>query len=330
VFVRAAAQPCCRNGLQFFVCLEFGNEPIVKVFKKILCPVDMSKNSLLAVGLATRLSSQASAVLTFLYVEPPLLSTEPRVNQLVEQLVEQETAEHEYKQLEEIRPEDPSVRFEHEVRHGSPGPEIAKYAKENKFDLIVMSTHGRGGLLRLLMGSVAEYVVRHASCPVVTWKAPLVTNTDVSEKTSLSITEVMRRAEPIRSHDSMGETIDTLSSDDLTAAPVVNGQGECIGILTITDIESFCDLKTRLEARDQTVLPKVFEVDEFGQRRTNDVSFNHVQKHMTSPTFTISNKSTCRQARRLFDSQPRINHLVVVDGNHRPLGIVKPADVSEN
>ena len=52
MFVRAAAQPCCRNGLQFFVWLEFGNEPIVKVFKKILCPVDMSKNSLLAVGLA--------------------------------------------------------------------------------------------------------------------------------------------------------------------------------------------------------------------------------------------------------------------------------------
>ena len=298
----------------------------MKVFKKILCPVDMSKNSLLAVGLATRLSSQASAVLTFLYVEPPLLSTEPRVNQLVEK----ETAEHEYRQLEEIRPEDPSVRFEHEVRHGNPGPEIAKYAKENKFDLIVMSTHGRGGLHRLLMGSVAEYVVRHAGCPVVTWKAPLLTNTDVSEKTSLSITEVMRRAEPIRSYDSMGETIDSLSSDDLTAAPVVNGQGECIGILTITDIESFCDLKTRLEARDQTVLAKVFDVNEFGQRRTNDVSFNHVQKHMTSPTFTISNKSTCRQARRLFDSQPRINHLVVVDENHRPLGIVKPADVSDN
>ena len=298
----------------------------MKVFKKILCPVDMSKNSLLAVGLATRLSTQGSAVLTFLYVEPPVLSTEPMVGQLLEQ----EAAEHEYKQLEEIRPEDPSVRFEHEVRHGSPGPEIAKYAKENKFDLIVMSTHGRGGLLRLLMGSVAEYVVRHASCPVVTWKAPLVTNTDVSENPSIPITEVMRRTEPVRSYDSMDETIDLLNSADLTAAPVVNGQGECIGILTITDIEYFCDLKTRLDARDRTVLTKVFEVDEFGQRRTNDVSFNKVQKHMTSPTFTISNKSTCRQARRLFDSQPRINHLVVVDGNHRPLGIVKPADVTEN
>ena len=316
----------CRNGLQFFVWLEFGNEPIVEVFKKILCPVDMSKNSLLAVGLATRLSSQASAVLTFLYVEPPVLSTEPRVSQLLEQ----ETAEHDYKQLEEIRPEDSSVRFEHEVRRGIPGPEIAKYAKENKFDLIVMSTHGRGGLLRLLMGSVAEYVVRHASCPVVTWKAPLVASTDVSEKPSLSITEVMRRAEPIRSFDSMGETIDSLNCDDLTAAPVVNGQGECIGILTTTDVEYFCDLRTRLEARDQTVLAKVFDVDEFGQRRTNDISFNQVQKHMTSPTFTISSKSTCRQARRLFDSQPRINHLVVVDGNHRPLGIIKPADVSGN
>lgn len=45
-------------------------------------------------------------------------------------------------------------------------------AREHKCDLIVMGTHGRGGLRRLVLGSVAEHVVRHAECPVVTMRAP--------------------------------------------------------------------------------------------------------------------------------------------------------------
>lgn len=53
---------------------------------------------------------------------------------------------------------------------GKPGPSIVKYAKENDVDLIVMGTHGCRGLERLVMGSVAEYVVRHASCPVISVK----------------------------------------------------------------------------------------------------------------------------------------------------------------
>jgi nucleotide-binding universal stress UspA family protein len=54
------------------------------------------------------------------------------------------------------------------VRMGNPFVEIVKYAEENKIDLIVIGTHGRGALMHLLMGSVAEKVVRKAGCPVLT------------------------------------------------------------------------------------------------------------------------------------------------------------------
>lgn len=54
------------------------------------------------------------------------------------------------------------------VRMGNPFIEIVKYAEENKVDLIVIGTHGRGALMHLLMGSVAEKVVRKAGCPVLT------------------------------------------------------------------------------------------------------------------------------------------------------------------
>lgn len=51
------------------------------------------------------------------------------------------------------------------VRCGSPGAEIVAAAKKESLDLIVISTHGRTGLKHVLLGSVAEYVVRHAPCP---------------------------------------------------------------------------------------------------------------------------------------------------------------------
>jgi nucleotide-binding universal stress UspA family protein len=54
----------------------------------------------------------------------------------------------------------------------APAPVIVEYARENKVDLVVMGTHGRGGVAHLLMGSVAERVVRTAPCPVLTIHHP--------------------------------------------------------------------------------------------------------------------------------------------------------------
>lgn len=65
------------------------------------------------------------------------------------------------------------VTVEYRLAVGSPAAEILRLAGEVKSDLIVMGTHGRTGLGRLVLGSVAEHVLREAGCPVVTVKAPL-------------------------------------------------------------------------------------------------------------------------------------------------------------
>jgi nucleotide-binding universal stress UspA family protein len=58
------------------------------------------------------------------------------------------------------------------MRLGKPSEEIVRYAAEHEIDLIVMGTHGREGIARALIGSVAETVVRRASCPVLTLHHP--------------------------------------------------------------------------------------------------------------------------------------------------------------
>jgi len=62
------------------------------------------------------------------------------------------------------------VPVEADVSSGPPGERIAAAAAKHGVDLIVMGTQGRTGLARLLLGSVAEYVLRHAPCPVLTIK----------------------------------------------------------------------------------------------------------------------------------------------------------------
>ena len=58
------------------------------------------------------------------------------------------------------------------TRVGAPIDEITKYAKEHHIDLIVQGTHGRRGIKHMLLGSVAENIVRYAPCPVLTVRQP--------------------------------------------------------------------------------------------------------------------------------------------------------------
>lgn len=60
------------------------------------------------------------------------------------------------------------LRPEYAIRIGTPADEILRYADDRSIDLIVMGTHGRSGVAHLVMGSVAESVVRGATCPVMT------------------------------------------------------------------------------------------------------------------------------------------------------------------
>jgi nucleotide-binding universal stress UspA family protein len=134
----------------------------------ILFPTDFSQHSRAALTLATSLARDAGARMLIAHVkEPPVELVAGGGLGVAELGLDMETVKAE---LSRIRPTDPSVPFEHHLLRGSAVPEIVRLAKKEDVDLIVMSTHGRTGLMHLLMGSIAEAVVRRAPCPVITMK----------------------------------------------------------------------------------------------------------------------------------------------------------------
>ena len=296
----------------------------MSTIQKILCPIDLSSNSLAAVELATKLAKDYDAKLVFLYVAPQWLPEESMMGS--EYLLE--SIEEEKKQFMEVRPSEEGIEFEHEFVHGNPGPEIVNASEA--CDMIVMTTHGRTGLMRFLMGSVAQYVMRYAQCPIMTVKIAEIEpmNPSTQEK-KLFATDVMHIVCPIHAYDKMEDVIRELTQANESGAPVVDGMGACIGILTESDIDRYRELKRRFDARDETVLDEMFETDEFGLRRPTNHDFDQVHRHMTSPVVTISNQDSCDKAREAFETNPKIHHLVVVDQNDKPLGVIEAGDVKK-
>ena len=137
--------------------------------RKILHATDLSDHSRPAFDMASALARNYRAELHVLHVvELPFLTTIDGV--LVPTPIYE--AESTREQLENLRPHDPAVTVAHRLFEGDPAEVILALARDLPADLVVMGTHGRGGLSRTLMGSVAEAVVREATCPVLTAKFP--------------------------------------------------------------------------------------------------------------------------------------------------------------
>ncbi|HJT76906.1 MAG TPA: universal stress protein [Gemmataceae bacterium] len=132
--------------------------------KKILYPTDFSPYSNQAYFHAIALAEKHRASLAVLYVYVPGVSP----------LGGHGPADRAYWQelLEQIRPTDATIPVTHILVEGDPSTEIVRYAHDAAIDLIVMGTHGRTGLERLLMGSVAEKVMRESPCSVLVVKLP--------------------------------------------------------------------------------------------------------------------------------------------------------------
>jgi len=154
------------------------------MIKRILFPTDFSPASEAALGYATSLARDSGSQLLILHVEeiqmpyaagemylPPPTAPNPELE----------------KMLRSVAPTDKGATCVHRLALGNPAEEIVQVAKDEGVELIVMGTHGRTGLGRLLMGSVAEAVVRRAPCPVLTLKPPVKEPLTTSKKQTCAL-----------------------------------------------------------------------------------------------------------------------------------------------
>ena len=135
----------------------------------ILVPTDFSPSSDAALRLATVLARDSEARIVIVHVAEPRPAY--TVAGVYASLPSGNEFQVENEQLAKSAPPDPAVRCERRFVVGSPAEEIVRCANDLKADMIVMGTHGHTGLVRLLLGSVAEAILRHASCPVLTVKS---------------------------------------------------------------------------------------------------------------------------------------------------------------
>jgi nucleotide-binding universal stress UspA family protein len=140
-------------------------------FRHILVPTDFGASSALAGDAAAVIAHKFGATMTLLHVyEPPVAYDTgfhypmPPISDFLSMLAK--TLEDE---LDRLKAQCPSAQSTLEM--GTPWERILTTAKECSADLIIMGTHGRRGLSRVLLGSVAEKIVRLSNIPVMTFRA---------------------------------------------------------------------------------------------------------------------------------------------------------------
>jgi nucleotide-binding universal stress UspA family protein len=138
-------------------------------FRRILVATDFSPHAANALRLATELAKTCDASIQLIHVYDVIPYTLPEGMPVYDTVQLAQVREGLGQQLRKLESQLKStgVRVESALREGQASAEIARVAQEGGFDLIVMGTHGRSGVAHMLLGSVAERVMRKAPCAVL-------------------------------------------------------------------------------------------------------------------------------------------------------------------
>ena len=144
------------------------------VIKRILVPLDFSANSTRALDYAYALAKKFDAALHLVHVceVPSMMTGSMDAYAIAYTDWSQRMGDEAERELEKLRPRLTGLTVSTEVLFGNPARAIATAARTNDVDLIVMGTHGHGPVMHVVLGNVAERVVRTADCPVLTVRGP--------------------------------------------------------------------------------------------------------------------------------------------------------------
>ena len=137
-------------------------------FDRVLIPLDFSELSDTVLRYGVELTSEGGTTILFHVLEPLPMHMESAFGAFVNTEGLARIRENAQKLLDDAKNRFPDRKFETELSEGKPDSLILDAAQRYKAQLIVMGTHGRGGLEDLFLGSTAGKIVRKAKCPVLT------------------------------------------------------------------------------------------------------------------------------------------------------------------
>ena len=142
---------------------------MIQNVKKVLAPIDFSKYSMEALRGAMELAKDLDGELHIVHVVAPHFALFDKMREQARETLMVEEAEEE---LARIRRDDcgNSAQVVTQVIVGPPVPKLVEYANEQQIDLILLATHGWTGIEHLMIGSVAEKLVRAAPCSVLVFR----------------------------------------------------------------------------------------------------------------------------------------------------------------
>jgi CBS domain-containing protein len=195
-------------------------------FRRILSPVDFDDNSLAALEVAAQIARQNDGTVLLFHVVRMVIPPTGMPMYVDIYKGQEETAKEKLRQIAAKRLQ--GIKYELQTHLGEPAGAIVRTAKRSAADLIVMATHGRRGFSRVMLGSIAEMVLREAACPVLCVRR--------GEPDKNLVARWMSSSPVIATPDEKLSTIQVrMHEGNFRCAPVLDN-GRLVGILTDRDV----------------------------------------------------------------------------------------------
>ena len=206
-------------------------------YRKIMCPIDFEDTSLEAVDASAGIARQNGGSIILVHIVPMIIQPAVLPVQFNLNYEQEEVAKQHLSEIARTRLS--GIKCEISVHHGEPAHTILRIERKLEPDVLVMATHGRKGFSHFFLGSVAELVIRGATCPVLTVRvAQHDKNTVDGWMTPNPVT-----ASP---KETLGSVRAKMLNGDLRCVPVVDG-GRLLGLITDHDIREHPDEKDQIE-----------------------------------------------------------------------------------
>ena len=208
--------------------------------ERLAVALDGSPEAETALPLAGELASAAGSTLYLVRVEPPLAGAAEPAGALAGPSRRDEDATVAARSyLGQVADQlSPGLSVETVVLHGSPAQTLEEFAVHERIDVLVMTTRGRGGLSRLLLGNTAEALVR-SGVPTLLVRAPDVANEQAASLPAPSVTvgEIMNQPVTTASQDaSLAEIAQLMLERGIGCLPLVDARGQLSGVITEVDL----------------------------------------------------------------------------------------------